>query len=84
MKKDPKNKEPKKHYFIIKVEGLIPAEISFRVLAETEKQAFDIYKKRPELATVLHQPKILPGKIKEKKIQIRNAMSNLITWIKNF
>ena len=84
-KKDKKiNEPPKLHYFILKVEGLVPAEVKFRVQAEDEEQAYKLFETRPDKCTPLQSPRPLPGKIKPTKISINNAMSGLITWVRKF
>ena len=81
-----KNKEdlPKKSYYILEVNGLMPVQVNFRVLAENEEEAYKIFDTRPDQATPMGQPKPMPGKIIPKKICIRNSVSALITWMRNF
>ena len=83
-KKQTKPGPPKKVQYLIEVEGLIPAKVVFKVMAENEEQAYKIFDTRPDQCTALHQPKIMPGKIKPKKICIRHYTSALITWMRNF
>lgn len=73
---------PKKEYYIVEVEGLIHAKVAFRILAENEDDAYKTFNSRPDLATPLHQPRLLPGKVQPKKISIRHNTSGLITWRK--
>jgi len=77
-------KEPKKEYYIIEVEGLMPVKARFRVLSENEEDACKIFETRPDLCYSLGQPQPMPGKIINKKISIRHSLSALITWIKKY
>lgn len=70
--------------FVIEVEGMLPAKISFRVIAENEEQAYEIYEKNPGVLNLIHAPKILPGKIIPKKITIRKYSSVIANWCKKF
>lgn len=74
----------KKQAFVIKVEGLIPASVDFRVMAEDEDEAYEIYENSPHLAKALNPPKILPGKIIKKRITIKSALSVFTNWVKSF
>ena len=73
-----------KRYYIINVEGLVPAKVDFRVLAEDEDDAYRIFENHPEKCTPLCPPRPQPGKIKPKKISIRDTASALVKWMKNF
>lgn len=75
-------KQPKP--FIIQVDGLIPAQVSFKVMAENEDEAFKIFESQPHLAQPMGPPKPTPGNIIKKKVQIRSAISALTTWVRNF
>ncbi len=85
-KEKPKLPEkPKLHVFVVEVEGLIPATVKFRVMAENEDQAFEIFDKSPHMAHPLGPPIPHPGgRIKRTKISIRNAISVFTTWVRNF
>ena len=85
QQKQPKKPiEPQRKEFIIRVEGLIPAVVEYKVMAYTEDDAYKTFDKDPYLLNLVSPPKILPGKIIKKKISIRSSFSTLITWMKQF
>jgi hypothetical protein len=64
-----KEEKPKvKKYYTIKVEALVPAEVSFRVLAEDEYEALEMFERGPMLP--LEGP-IRPRLAGMKKIEAR-------------
>lgn len=74
-----KNLPPQKFYFDIKVETMVPATITYRILAED-----------PEQALTLMKPSLNPYNVAYKlpfhkpiKIMVYNAGSNLLRFIKN-
>jgi len=76
---------PKLYVFVVEVEGTIPSTTKFRVMAEDEEQAFEIFDKTPHMAHPLGPPMPHPGgRIKKTKISIRSATSAFITWVRKF
>lgn len=69
--------KPKK-YFDIKVECMLPATLTYRVLAEDPEQAMDLIK-RTQPTSVKHK---LLGR-KELKLTVYDAGSSMIRLIKN-
>jgi len=76
MKQD-KLQPPQKFYFDVKVECMLPATVTYRVLAETPEQAAELYKHHSPVG-VKHK---LAGK-KELKLAVYSAGSNLIKFIR--
>lgn len=69
---------PPKHYYDVKVECMLPATLTYRVLAETPQQASEMIKNISP-TTVKHK---LIGR-KEKKLSVYDAGSNMIKFVKN-
>lgn len=71
--------EPKpKFYYDVKVECMLPATLTYRVLAEDAQQAFDMIKGlQPN--SVKHR---LIGR-KELKVMVYDAGSTMIKWMRN-
>lgn len=84
MNTDKEKPDPQPKPFIIQVDGLTPTQTSFRVMAVNEDEAFKIFENSPHLAIPQGPPRPMPGKIIKKKVQIRDAMSVLTTWVRNF
>ncbi len=78
-----KEKKEKKTY-IIQVEGYFPAVAKFRVQADDEEDAYRIFDKYPNKVQVQDPPKVKDGKIIRKKISIKEALSNMIKFVKTF
>ena len=72
------NKPKEKFYFDVKVEVLVPATITYRVLAEDPQQAVDLVKGK--------SPNNVQYKLNSRrdlKIMVYNASSNLLRFMKN-
>lgn len=73
------NKKPiEKKYYDVKVECMLPATITYRVLAEDPEQAIAMTKGMPPV-NVRHK---LPGR-KELKVAVYDAGSTMIRLVKN-
>lgn len=72
------NKPKEKHYFDIKVEVLLPAILTYRVLAEDAEQAASMIKNISPVAVNYK----LAGR-KEIKLTVYNAGTCIIKFIKN-
>ena len=71
--------EPKpKFYFDVKVECMLPATLTYRVLAEDAQQAFDLIRGLSP-NSVKHR---LIGR-REIKVMVYDAGSTMIKWMKN-
>lgn len=79
LKKEAAKKlEPKpKYYFDVKVEVMLPATLTYRVLAEDAQQAADLIK-QVQPNSVHHR---LIGR-KELKLTVYDAGSSIIKWMK--
>lgn len=66
-----------KFYYDIKVECMLPATLTYRVLAETPEQAAELYKNQQPIA-VKHK---LAGR-KESKVSVSEAYSSIIKFIR--
>lgn len=80
IKKEAKKVEllPVKRYYDVKVECLLPATLTYRVLAEDAKQASEMIKHLSP-NSVQHR---LIGR-KEIKLLVYNAGSNMLMFMKN-
>lgn len=80
-KKDAQNKKaalpPEKHYYDVKVECMLPATLTYRILAENPQQAAEMIKGR-QPNSVQHR---LIGR-KEIKLSVFDAGSVMIRLIK--
>jgi hypothetical protein len=72
-----KPKIPEKKYFDVKVEVMLPATLTYRVLAETPEQAFELIKNQSPVS-VKHK---LAGR-KEIKATVLDAGSVLVRFVK--
>lgn len=77
MSKEIKNKEKK--YFDIKVEVMLPATITYRVLAEDTEEAVQLVKKANP-TSIKHK---MSAK-KELKLTVYDAGTTIVRFIKNF
>jgi hypothetical protein len=78
---DPKVKSPplkEKRYYDVKVECMLPATLTFRVLAEDPAQATNLIRGMSPIG-VKHK---LVGR-KDLKMTVYEAGSSLIKWVKN-
>lgn len=79
LKKEAEAKKPKpKHYYDVKVECMLPATLTYRVLAEDPHQAADLIK-NIQPTSVKHR---LIGR-KESKLSVYDSGSTMIRFIKN-
>lgn len=67
-----------KHYYDVKVESMIPAVLTFRVLAEDPQQAADMIKGMNPIG-VKHR---LVGR-RDQKLTVYEAGSSMIRWARN-
>ena len=75
-----KNKPKQKTYYDCRVESMVPATITYRVLAEDAKQAYEMIKPGTPPTNIkyrLHQKRNL-------KMTIYDASSSIIRFLKNF
>ena len=70
--------DKQKKYFDVKVEAMLPATITYRVLAEDAQQASEMLKYQ----NPIHVKYRLPGK-KDIKLTVYDAGSTMIRFIKN-
>jgi hypothetical protein len=73
-----KNKPIIKKYYEVRIECMLPATLTYRILAETPEQAAEFYKHQQPIA-VKHK---LAGR-KESKISVSEAYSSIIIFIRN-
>lgn len=67
-----------KHYYDVKVECMIPATITFRILAEDPEEAADLIRGAAPIS-VVHR---LVGR-KDHKLSVYDAGSTMLRWMKN-
>jgi len=67
-----------KFYYDIKIETMLPAMITYRILAEDERQAIELIKNQSPVS-IRHR---LLGR-KDLKIMVYLAGSNMLKFIKN-
>jgi len=67
-----------KHYYDVKVECMLPATITFRILAETPEEAADLIRGAAPVS-VVHR---LVGR-KDHKLSVYDAGSTMLRWMKN-
>lgn len=73
-----KNKQPELKYYDVKIEAMLPATLTYKVLAESPQQAADLIKnKQPN--SVKHR---LIGR-REQKLTVYDSGSTLIRFVKN-
>lgn len=78
-------KKPKqKQYYSIKVEGTAPVIAEFRIYAEDEKEAIKIFDTQPHLIQLIGPPKPDMLRLQKKKVTVKNLMTGMIEWVKNF
>lgn len=81
VKIDPRIQSPKikeKHYYDVKVECMLPATLTFRVLAEEPEQALDLIRGMSP-TSVKHR---LLGR-KDTKVSVYEAGTSMLKWMKN-
>lgn len=81
-KQKPTEKPIEKKWFEIKVEGIVPITITYRVFTEDEDKAFEEYMQGK--ATLLEKPRLDLRQIKRRRVSIRNITSALFNWVKKF
>lgn len=69
---------PPKHHYDVKIETMLPATLTYRVLAEDAMQAADLIKGTSPIG-VKHR---LIGK-KDIKLTVYDSGSSIIRWVKN-
>lgn len=80
------SKKIQKSYFNVKIEGTAPIVVEYRVLAEDEDMAFEMIDKRHMISGVqqLGPPHVDLRKINKKRVTIKNIMTGMINWMRNF
>lgn len=77
-----KEKKDEKEYFTVKVEGLVPATLTYKVYAASPEEAVDIVKSGR--ATIYEAPKLKLGAVRFIKATAYTAGTTIIRWVKNF
>lgn len=67
-----------KHYYDVKVECMLPATLTFRILAETPEEAAELIRG----ASPNHVQHRLHGR-KDLKLSVYDAGSSMLRWMKN-
>lgn len=83
-KKPASHKPKQKHWYQITVEGIAPVKLQFRVFADSEDNAFEIYSKNPSMAPMDGRPHIELRQLNKKRVTIKNLITGMINWIKVF
>jgi hypothetical protein len=78
LKKEAAKAIKEKHYYDVKVECMLPATVTYRVLAEDPIQATELIKGQAPIG-VKHR---LAGK-KDIKLTVYDASSSMIRYVKN-
>lgn len=75
-------KPKQKQWFSVTVEGEAPVRVRFRVFAEDEDQAFDMVSRSPQ--GMDGQPFVDLLRLRKRKVSIKNTLTGLINWVKQF
>ena len=81
-KQPPKPKQ--KQWFVVRVEGLAPVIVEYRVFAESEQEAFDTANRSPTQTHLNSPPKIDLPRMKKIKASVKSMTSSFINWTKTF
>lgn len=73
-----------KKYFEVKLEGMAPVILTYRIYAENEEEAYKIIDKSPHMAKLTSQPIIDMPRVRRRKISIKDLTTGLISFIRNF
>jgi hypothetical protein len=76
----PKIKRP----FIIKVEAFAPVTLEYRVVANSEEDAYKEYEKSGVRMQLYRQPLIDFRRVKKLKVSVKDLFTGIINWNKTF
>lgn len=79
-----KQKKPEKQWYSVRVEGMAPVTVEYRVYAENEDDAFNIFQTSPQYVQLQDRPRIDHRKIIKKRVVIKNLLTGMINWIRQF
>jgi hypothetical protein len=77
-------KIPQKKPYIIKVEGMAPVILEYRVMAENEDRAYQVFDKQPYLLQLFNPPQVDKARVRKIRVSIRSQFTNIINWVKSF
>lgn len=79
------SEQNKKQWFLVRIDGVAPVSIEYRIFAETEDAAFELAVKGAAPNVYLNnKPHISIPKLQKKKVSIKNLLTGWITWVRNF
>jgi len=78
------NAPPKKSWFLVRMEGTAPVVMQFRVLAENEDEAFKMVETRPDQIWPQGPPDVNMKHMQKRKVSIKNTLTGMINWVRNF
>ena len=76
--------QKQKNWFIVRIEGIAPVIVEYRVHAFDEDEAFDIINQRPQQAKLQSQPRIDFVRIKKLRVSIKNLLTGAANWMRRF
>lgn len=74
----------KKYWFSVRVEGIAPITVEYRIFAENEDEAFQTVEKLNYSSMLAGPPQPQLHKIQKKKVLIKNILTGMINWIRHF
>lgn len=77
------NKPKEKKYYSVKLEGQVPVELHFKVLAESPEEAAEIVSKNP-LPPLARAPRPILPRLRRLKATVYRYGTTTIDYIKNF
>lgn len=83
-KKEEEEKPKPKTWFAIHVEGIAPVKATYRVLAEDEKEASEIFETRPYEVFLQNKPVTDIKRMVKKKAIFQSMVNGLVKLIKNY
>lgn len=78
----PEEKPKQKQWFQIMIDGDAPVNVQFRVFAEDEDQAFEMFEKG--MVQMDGRPQIDVRRMRKRKVSIKNLLNGLISWTRQF
>ena len=77
------NKPKEKKYYSVKLEGQVPIELHFKILAESPEEAAEIVGKNP-LPPLTRAPRPILSRLRRIKATVYRYGTTLIDLVKNY
>lgn len=82
QKKEAEEQPKQKQWFQVRIEGMAPVTVEYRVMALDEDEAFQLVEQGRALP--LDKPRVDTRRLQKSKVLIKNLFTGWINWVRNF